>query len=40
MKLGNKDTKNITLHWRNFVIVIIIILMVGIIIGILITPHP
>jgi formate-dependent nitrite reductase cytochrome c552 subunit len=40
MKQGNKDIKNITLHWRNFVIVILFILLVGIIIGLVITPHP
>jgi hypothetical protein len=32
--------KHITLHWRNFIIVILVILVVGIIIGLIITPHP
>jgi hypothetical protein len=32
--------KHITLHWRNFIIVILVILLVGIIIGLIITPHP
>jgi formate-dependent nitrite reductase cytochrome c552 subunit len=37
---GIPAPKNITLHWRNFVIVILFIFVVGIIIGLLITPHP
>ncbi len=40
MSQGNKDTKYITLHWRNFVIVIIFIVLVGVIIGLVMTPHP
>jgi len=32
--------KHITLHWRNFIIVVLTILVVGIIIGLIITPHP
>ncbi len=40
MSQGNDDIKNITLHWRNFVIVIIFIVLVGVIIGLVITPHP
>lgn len=36
----NQASKDITLHWRNFIIVIIVILLVGIIIGLIITPHP
>ena len=35
-----KATKNITLHWRNFIIVILAILVIGILIGLIITPHP
>ncbi len=35
-----KTTKNITLHWRNFIIVILAILVIGILIGLIITPHP
>ncbi len=33
-------SKDITLHWRNFIIVMVFIFLVGIIIGIIITPHP
>lgn len=36
----SQASKNITMHWRNFIIVIIFIFLVGIIIGLLITPHP
>lgn len=32
-------TKNITLHWRNFIIVILVIVVMGILIGLIITPH-
>jgi TonB family protein len=32
--------KDITLHWRNFIIVMVFIFLVGIIIGLIITPHP
>ena len=30
-------TRNITLHWRNFIIVVLVIILVGIIIGLIIT---
>jgi hypothetical protein len=36
----SQATKNITLYWRNFIIVILVILVVGILIGLIITPHP
>ena len=36
----NRASKDIALHWRNFIIVIIVILLLGIIIGLIITPHP
>jgi len=36
----SQASKNITLHWRNFIIMIIVIFLVGIIIGLIITPHP
>ncbi len=36
----SQTSKNITMHWRNFIIVIFFIFLVGIIIGFLITPHP
>lgn len=36
----NQASKEITLHWRNFIIMIIVIFLVGIIIGLIITPHP
>jgi len=36
----SRASKNITMHWRNFIIVIVFIFLVGIIIGLIITPHP
>jgi len=36
----SQASKNITLHWRNFIIMIIVIFLVGIIIGLIITPQP
>ena len=35
-----KAQRHITLHWRNFIFVALVILLVGIIIGLIITPHP
>jgi formate-dependent nitrite reductase cytochrome c552 subunit len=39
-QVGVPASKDITLHWRNFIIVILFIIVVGIIIGLIITPHP
>ena len=36
----SQASRDITLHWRNFIIVILVILVVGILIGLIITPHP
>ncbi len=32
--------KDISLHWRHFIFVVVFIFLVGIIIGLIITPHP
>jgi TonB family protein len=39
-RTDDKTAKEITLHWRNFVIVVVFIFLVGIIIGLVITPQP
>ena len=39
-QVGIPASKDITLHWRNFIIVVLFIVVMGIIIGLIITPHP
>ena len=39
-QVGIPASKDITLHWRNFIIVVLFIIVMGIIIGLIITPHP
>lgn len=39
-RTDDKTEKEITLHWRNFFLIVVFIFLVGIIIGLVITPQP